>query len=196
MRFQLLRQCVSGAVCRKCAVCPMRFQILRHRFAQRDTRLVLLSPPKLAKPPRRQTNVRAAVLLSQLRPRRCGQRAKRPMPEDPHQRAEPRLNVKLSSILTTLRRQLREIYGDRLVKLLLYGSQARGQATPWSDIDVMVVLKGRVRPSEEITRTGGIVSEVCLNHDAVIQCLFMDEERFRSMGSPLLRNISREAIEV
>ena len=118
------------------------------------------------------------------------------MPEDPQQRADPRLNVKLSSIFTALRRQLREIYGDRLVKLLLYGSQARGQATAWSDIDIMVVLKGRVRPSEEITLTGAVVSGVCLEYDAVIQCLFMDEECFWSMGSPLLRNVAREAIEV
>jgi len=31
-------------------------------------------------------------------------------------------------------------YGDRLVKLLLYGSQARGDARPWSDVDVLAVL--------------------------------------------------------
>jgi predicted nucleotidyltransferase len=118
------------------------------------------------------------------------------MPEGLLQRTNPRLGARLSSVLVTLRRQLQELYGERLVKLLLYGSQARGDATPWSDVDLLVVLKGRVRPSEEITRTGGIVSGVCLEYDAVIQCLFMDEERFRGSGSPLLRNVSREAIEV
>jgi predicted nucleotidyltransferase len=123
-------------------------------------------------------------------------RTQKPMPEGLLQRADPRLSAKLSSVLLALRRQLRELYGDRLVKLLLYGSQARGDATPWSDVDLLVVLKGRVRPSEEITRTGGIVCGVCLEYDAVIQCLFMDEERFCGSGSPLLRNVFREAIEV
>ena len=118
------------------------------------------------------------------------------MPEGLLQRANPRLSGRLSSILVVLRRQLQELYGDRLVKLLLYGSQARGDAAPWSDVDLLVVLKGRVRPSEEITRTGGIVCGVCLEYDAVIQCLFMDEERFCGSGSPLLNNVSREAIEV
>ena len=118
------------------------------------------------------------------------------MPEGLLQRTNPRLGARLSSVLVALRRRLQELYGDRLVKLLLYGSQARGDATPWSDIDLLVVLKGRVRPSEEITRTGGIVSGVCLEYDAVIQCLFMEEERFWGSGSPLLRNVSREAIEV
>ena len=65
-----------------------------------------------------------------------------------------------------------------------------------SDVDVLVVLKGPVRPSEEITRTGGPVSRICLESDAVIQCLFMDEQRFREARGPLLHNISREAIEV
>ena len=123
-------------------------------------------------------------------------RTQKPMPEGLLQRTNPRMGARLSSVLVALRRQLQELYGDRLVKLLLYGSQARGDATPWSDVDLLVVLKGRVRPSEEITRTGGIVSGVSLEYDAVIQCLFMDEERFRGSGSPLLRNVSREAIEV
>ena len=123
-------------------------------------------------------------------------RTQKPMSEGLLQRADPRLSAKLSSMLVALRRQLQELYGDRLVKLMLYGSQARGDATPWSDVDLLVVLKGRVRPSEEITRTGGIVCGVCLEYDAVIQCLFIDEERFRGSSSPLLRNVSREAIEV
>jgi predicted nucleotidyltransferase len=118
------------------------------------------------------------------------------MPEGLLQRAGPRLSARLGSILAALRRRLQELYGDRLVKLLLYGSQARGDAAPWSDVDLLVVLKGRVRPSEEITRTGEIVCSVCLEYDAVIHCVFMDEERFRRSSSPLLRNVSREAIEV
>jgi len=107
-----------------------------------------------------------------------------------------RLSGSLSSALSALRRELERLYGGRLVKVLLYGSQARGNATPWSDVDVLVVLKGPVRPSEEITRTGEFVARICLEFDAVIQCLFMDEERFLEARSPLLHNISREAVEV
>jgi hypothetical protein len=59
-----------------------------------------------------------------------------------------------------------------------------------------VALKGPVRPSEEITRTGLIVSRICLEFDAVIQCLFLDEQRLWEARSPLLDNISQEAIEV
>ena len=39
---------------------------------------------------------------------------------------------------------LREIYGPRLKRLILFGSQARGEATPDSDVDVLVVLDGKI----------------------------------------------------
>jgi len=105
-------------------------------------------------------------------------------------------SAKLRSMLSVLRGELERLYGSRLVKVLLYGSQARGDATLWSDVDVLVVLEGPFRPSEEITRTGGILSSLCLEFDAVIQCLFMDAERYRLGRSPLLHNVFREAVEV
>ena len=41
-------------------------------------------------------------------------------------------------------------YGDRLVQLVLCGSQARGNAEPGSDIEVLVVLWGEVNAGQEI----------------------------------------------
>jgi predicted nucleotidyltransferase len=52
--------------------------------------------------------------------------------------------------LDEVRKRLTELYGDRLVRLVLYGSQARGDAHPESDVDVLVVLKGPVNVSAEI----------------------------------------------
>ncbi|MEA5478068.1 nucleotidyltransferase domain-containing protein [Pseudanabaena galeata UHCC 0370] len=42
------------------------------------------------------------------------------------------------------------------VQYLLYGSVARGEATADSDIDVLVVLKERVLPVQEIRRMADI----------------------------------------
>lgn len=97
-------------------------------------------------------------------------------------------------IVATLREELQRIYGRRLVKLVLFGSHARGDAEPDSDIDVLVVLRGKVNCGEEIRRTGEIVSALSLAQDAVISCVFMDEHRFTHRNGPLLRNIRKEGI--
>ncbi|KAM3094069.1 nucleotidyltransferase domain-containing protein [Phormidesmis sp. 146-35] len=81
-------------------------------------------------------------------------------------------NPKLSKILAELKAQFEMVHGDQLLHLILYGSQARGDAEFGSDIDVLVVLKAPVNPGEEILRTGQIVADLSLQHDEVISCLY------------------------
>lgn len=97
-------------------------------------------------------------------------------------------------ILSELRKKLEALYGDRLAHVILFGSHARGDSDADSDIDVLVVLRGKVNPGEEIQRTGEIVSGLSLENDVVISCVFMDENRFLNRNGPLLRNIRKEGI--
>ena len=103
-------------------------------------------------------------------------------------------NVKQA--LAELRRRFEELYGDRLVHLILYGSQARGDARPWSDIDVLVVLRREVNEWEESHRTERIVGEVCLEFDVVIMCFFVGEAEYLSGDGELLRSVRREGVPV
>ncbi|MCC3416120.1 MAG: nucleotidyltransferase domain-containing protein [Microcoleus sp. PH2017_29_MFU_D_A] len=107
-----------------------------------------------------------------------------------------KINDKLKTILAELRSHFELLYGDRLTQMVLYGSQARGDAHPDSDIDVLVVLKAPVQVGEEIDRTIPIVANLSLANDVIISCLFMNEERFTNYQGPLLRNIRREGIFV
>ncbi|MCC3570523.1 MAG: nucleotidyltransferase domain-containing protein [Microcoleus sp. PH2017_40_RAT_O_B] len=104
------------------------------------------------------------------------------------------INHKLKNILTELRSHFEQLYGDRLTQMVLYGSQARGDADPDSDIDVLVVLKAPVQAGVEIDRTLQIVADLSLQNDEVISCQFMDEQRFTHYNGPLLRNIRKEGI--
>jgi len=100
----------------------------------------------------------------------------------------------LRVILTQLRSALTNIYRDRLVQVVLYGSQARGDAEVGSDIDVLVVLRGAVRPVEEIGRLGRFLTDLSLEHGALVSCAFVSEDRFREEQSPFLMNVRREGI--
>lgn len=106
------------------------------------------------------------------------------------------MDSRLKPILNELRRQLEMIYDGRLIGMVLYGSQARGDAMPGSDIDVLVVLKGPVAPGHEIERTTDMIADLALRFNTVISCVFMDESRFRLRNGPFLRNIRREGIFV
>ena len=50
-------------------------------------------------------------------------------------------NSKLDNILTELRQAFHIEYGDRLTKIIPFGSQARNEAINDSDIDIFIVLK-------------------------------------------------------
>jgi predicted nucleotidyltransferase len=62
------------------------------------------------------------------------------------------MNPKIKPILDELREALAAHYGERLAKLVLFGSQARGDAEADSDIDVLVVLRGGSGRTERIRR--------------------------------------------
>jgi len=106
------------------------------------------------------------------------------------------VDAQTQALVAELRHRLEALYGPRLVLMMLYGSQARGEAELGSDIDVLIVLRGPVSPGEEIVRTGEIVADLSLRFNKVLSCLFMDEERFTHRNGPLLRNVRKEGVMV
>lgn len=106
------------------------------------------------------------------------------------------MDEELKTLLAELRHRFEVLYGERLVRLVLFGSQARQDAESGADIDILVVLQEPVNPGIEVARTGEIVAGLSLRFNTVVSCVFMAEERFNSRNGPLLRNIRREGIAV
>lgn len=106
------------------------------------------------------------------------------------------MSERLQELLAELRRRLEALYGPRLLRLMLYGSQARGDAEPGSDIDVLVVLEGPVQPGKEIERTLDDVASLSLENNVVISCVFTSGDKFQREQSPLMLNVRREGVAV
>jgi predicted nucleotidyltransferase len=81
---------------------------------------------------------------------------------------------KLFTLLAPLREYFQQEYETRLDRLILFGSQARGEALPTSDID--------------------IIAQFCLEHNLLVSRLFLPQSRFETENSPLLRNIRQDGI--
>jgi uncharacterized protein len=101
---------------------------------------------------------------------------------------------KIATILTPLRDYLQREYQERLDRIVLFGSQARGEATAASDIDILIVLEDPVNASEELNRTSQFIAQLCLEHNLLISRLFIPRSRFETENSPLLRNIRQDGI--
>ena len=104
--------------------------------------------------------------------------------------------ARLDQILREFREGLEQIYSSRLVRVVLFGSQARDEAEPDSDIDLMVVLRGPVNPHEEIRRLSAFKAGLCLKYDVVLSCLYVSEAEYRQDGTPLMINVRREGVLV
>lgn len=105
-------------------------------------------------------------------------------------------NTQQTAVLSELRQELARILGDRLDATYLFGSRARGDQRPDSDVDVLVVVRGAVDYGDLIRRTSELVAALSLKYDTVISRAFVSKERFEREHSPFLMNVRREAVVV
>jgi len=97
-------------------------------------------------------------------------------------------------IASRVRIELQKLYGQRLRGVYLYGSAARDQLTPDSDIDIAIVLDKLTNRYAELKRTSKIGSDLCLETSALVMFLFVDETDFRNGRFSIHRAIKEEGI--
>lgn len=102
----------------------------------------------------------------------------------------------IKPILNELKRELQELYGDRLVRLILFGSHARGEATPDSDIDLLAVLKSPISQVQEISYMSNLRVKILLERDELVSIIPVTEEDYSQRDVGFLRNIRKEGIEL
>ncbi|MFM7602050.1 MAG: nucleotidyltransferase domain-containing protein, partial [Pseudanabaena sp.] len=105
-------------------------------------------------------------------------------------------NKRLSDLLIELKASLVKLYGDRLFSLILFGSQARGEATPDSDIDVMAVLNDPVNVAEEIYRTSDIRYHFLNEYGELVSIIPTAKSAFLDSAISFIRVVKREGIEL
>jgi uncharacterized protein len=102
----------------------------------------------------------------------------------------------LAEILAELRQLLNDILGSRMVGLYLYGSYARGEARPDSDIDVLVVVTTPFDYGELIQLTSQAVAGISLKYDVVVSRVFLSENDFEESRGIFVRNIRKEIVSI
>ncbi len=93
-----------------------------------------------------------------------------------------------------LKEYLQDLYQDNLDKVILFGSEARGEAKIDSDIDIAIVLKNEFNLDLEIEKTSYFIADLCLDYGVLINRLFMSRSYYQNHQSALTRNLQREGI--
>lgn len=104
------------------------------------------------------------------------------------------MDAQARQVISEFVRRTQSLYGDRLKRILVYGSYARNEATAESDIDLAVVLAGDVVPGKEIDRMIDVITDINLEYGVLLSVYPVSEENYRNVNSPLLINIRREGI--
>jgi predicted nucleotidyltransferase len=100
----------------------------------------------------------------------------------------------IKEILHELKSELSNLYRSRLKNVVLYGSYARDEATENSDIDLVIVLDGKIVPGREIDRMIDIINDLNIKYGALISIYPVSETDYHTLNSPLLLNVRKEGV--
>lgn len=94
-------------------------------------------------------------------------------------------------VLTQFRTALHEVYGDRLERVVLFGSRARGDAQSDSDYDVAVFIKDMEDRWLEFDRLALIETRIIERTGAVVHAMPFLAGAYRER-TPLMHEVRRD----
>ena len=99
----------------------------------------------------------------------------------------------LEKFLRDFKSEVMSVLGDKFKNLILFGSYARHEEGEYSDMDLLLLVKGKLT-REEKRKVNEIVSRYSLEYDITMTCLDYPVEIFEKFNTPFLLNVKEEGI--
>ena len=98
-----------------------------------------------------------------------------------------------SNIISQFKTTIQQLYGQRLSKIILFGSYARGDEQENSDIDFLVILKDKdISVFNEIEKINNKVYNMILQTGKIISFIPTTEEKFEKSANHFYRHVKKE----
>jgi uncharacterized protein len=108
------------------------------------------------------------------------------------------IEPKLGKTLKQAEAELKKLLGDKLKKLILFGSYSRGDYNNESDID-LIALVDETNPEEKFAeQIVDIMVDLSLKNDSILSIFMENDKNYEEEKSviPLLKNIEKEGMEI
>ncbi|HTV32723.1 MAG TPA: nucleotidyltransferase domain-containing protein [Methylocella sp.] len=102
----------------------------------------------------------------------------------------------IDPILKRFRAALDEIYGDRVARVVLFGSRARGDARPDSDYDVAVFLRDMPDRMVEMNQLAYVSTAILYDTGEVVNAMPYQADTYNDERMPLMYEIRREGVDL
>jgi len=117
-------------------------------------------------------------------------------PAEAHADPQRIRNVALSQCLAQVKAAIREVAGERF-RLVLFGSQARGQAGPYSDVDLLVILPDHLHTVEMRDRIRDRVYDFSIDGDFLLSVHIVPESVYlERQGWGTFATVEREGVVI
>ena len=104
------------------------------------------------------------------------------------------MNQETRSLIDRVKAHLIKMYGQRIRKVILYGSYVRGEATKDSDIDVLVLVDESLNPFEVRESLSDLLFDILLEEGELVSVMAIPEHLFENYDSPFMLNVRKEGI--
>ena len=104
---------------------------------------------------------------------------------------------RIRAILAEYVSEIKAIYAEKLAKVILYGSYAREDDTPESDIDIMILVDGGdAEAREQNDALAAMTYEFDMKHDVYVESSARSLRHFNywRKAYPFYKNVSREGL--
>jgi predicted nucleotidyltransferase len=105
------------------------------------------------------------------------------------------MNRIVQQVASEYKAQLKKLYGNELVELILFGSYARGDFNTESDVDFAVVLSSPdIHPAVEILKTAPLALQLELKYVLMLSTLPVSRDKKKAAMQGVYQDIRKEGI--